>query len=273
MNTDNRYLNRYTTARRSSTALLLATRATSTRLDSVTMSWWAVAATVSSSCGPYNLDGGHIQKKINYFSIYSLVSLFSIMNSVPSEILQDVFRKCESNSDLINCSLVCKRWSCLALELLWYKPTFHVHYNGNLPAPSSWITFFTIIQATQQTTFPYASFIRRINLSPLSILIEDLHVMTLRSCKRLERLTLAGCSKLTDVGLCTLIHEIGPKLVSLDLSDVYQVTDATITEAAKSCPQLQGFNLSMSRSHHSITDTSITLLAAQCVHMKRVCKV
>ncbi|KAL9537820.1 hypothetical protein MBANPS3_011432 [Mucor bainieri] len=186
------------------------------------------------------------------------------MNAIPAELLQDILRKCESSGDLINCALVCKRWSCLALEVLWYKPAFHVSLHA-------WITFFTIIQATHQTTtFPYAAFVRRINLSPLSLLIEDLHIMALRSCKRLERLTLAGCSKLTDVGLCTLLHAIGPTLVSLDLSDVYQITDATITAAATSCPQLQGFNLSMSRVHHSITDASVTRLAAQCTHMKRI---
>lgn len=192
------------------------------------------------------------------------------MNNIPSEIIQDIFRKIESTNDLITCSHVCKRWSYLSLELLWYKPTFNIRYNNNSLPSSPWLTFFTIIQATQQTTFPYASFIRRINLSPLSILIEDLHVMTLRSCKRLERLTLAGCSKLTDIGLCTLINAIGPKLSSIDLSDVYQITDATIIEAAKSCPQLQGFNLSMNRSHHGITDSSIIRLAAQCTQLKRV---
>jgi F-box and leucine-rich repeat protein GRR1 len=192
------------------------------------------------------------------------------MNDIPLEIIQGIFRKIESTGDLITCSHVCKRWSYFSLELLWYKPTFNLCYNNNSLPSSSWITFFTIIQATQQTTFPYASFIRRINLSPLSILIEDLHVMTLRSCKQLERLTLAGCSKLTDIGLCTLINDIGHKLSSIDLSDVYQITDATIMEAAKSCPQLQGFNLSMSRSHYGITDNSITVLAEKCTQLKRV---
>ncbi|CEP16455.1 hypothetical protein [Parasitella parasitica] len=191
------------------------------------------------------------------------------MDKIPSEIIQDILRKFESTNDLKTCSLVCKRWSYLALEILWFKPSFHLRFNNSQPS-SAWITFFTIIQATQQTTFSYASFIRRINLSPLSILIEDLHVMTLRACKRLERLTLANCSKLTDVGLCTLIHDIGPSLVSIDLSDVYQITDATIIEAARTCPQLQGFNLSMSRYHHGITDTGITMLAIQCTLLRRI---
>ncbi|RCH96153.1 SCF ubiquitin ligase complex subunit, partial [Rhizopus stolonifer] len=98
----------------------------------------------------------------------------------------------------------------------------------------------------------------------------DLHVMALRYCKRLERLTLAGCSKLTDIGLCTLIDEIGTMLISIDFSDVNQITDKTIFKTASCCPNLQGINLSMSRPQTGITDSSMTALARQCVHLKRV---
>jgi F-box and leucine-rich repeat protein GRR1 len=187
-------------------------------------------------------------------------------DNIPSEIIRNILQHLTSIGDLVSCALVCKRWSYLALEILWYKPSFNIQALTS----NSWLSFFTIIQATQQTTFPYASFIRRINLSPLSALIEDLHVMALRSCTRLERLTLAGCSKVTDVGLCTLINIVGSELISIDLSDVHQVTDKTIFEAAASCPNLQGLNLNMCRPQIDVTDKSIMSLAESCSNLKRV---
>lgn len=197
---------------------------------------------------------------------YQMTNDNTSYDTMPSEIIQNILQHLASIGDLASCALVCKRWSYLALEILWYKPNF----STQALSPNSWLSFFTIIQATQQTTFPYASFVRRINLSPLSTLIEDLHVMALRSCTRLERITLTGCSRLTDIGLCSLINNVGSELISIDLSDVYQITDATIRETATSCPNLQGLNLSMSRPQTNITDKSIINLAESCLNLKRV---
>ncbi|KAG2198015.1 hypothetical protein INT47_004982 [Mucor saturninus] len=189
-----------------------------------------------------------------------------MFKSIPNEIISHILKLLTSDGDLKQCTFVCKQWSYLALELLWYKPNF--------VNPTSWLAFFTVIQSTQ-TSFPYTSFIRRINLSPLSNLVEDIHIITLTACTRLERLTLAGCSKLTDVGLCALIthqkcHGIGAELVSIDLSDVVQVTDTTVLKVAYCCPNLQGFNLGMSQEQQSITDTSVVELARQCRNLKRI---
>jgi F-box and leucine-rich repeat protein GRR1 len=189
-----------------------------------------------------------------------------MLKSIPNEIISHILKQLSSDGDLVQCTHVCKQWSYLASELLWYKPNF---VNS-----TSWLAFFTVIQSTQNS-FPYTSFIRRINLSPLSILVEDIHIITLNACTRLERLTLAGCSKLTDVGLCALInhqqdHGIGAELVSIDLSDVNQITDITVLKVAFCCPNLQGFNLGMSQEQHSITDIGVVELAKQCKNLKRV---
>lgn len=184
---------------------------------------------------------------------------------MPSEIVLHILKHLPSDGDLVQCAYVCKRWSYLALELLWYKPNF--------ARSSSWLQFFKVIQSTQQS-FPYTSFVRRINLSPLSNLIEDIQLMALSTCVRLERLTLAGCSRLTDVGLCALINGedsgIGAGLVSIDLSDVPLITNFTILKVAFCCPNLQGFNLSMSREQQLITDVGIVKLAKSCKDLKRI---
>jgi F-box and leucine-rich repeat protein GRR1 len=189
------------------------------------------------------------------------------MKNIPSEIILQILKHVKETSepDLAQCIYVCRRWSYLALELLWCKP--------NLMHSTSWLAFFTIIQSTHQS-YPYTSFIRRINLSPLSTLIEDIHIITLNACVRLERLTLAGCSKITDVGLCALInqqeHGIGTELVSIDLSDVNQISDTTILKIAAYCPNLQGLNLCMSQEQQLITDIGIIQLSRRCICLKRV---
>lgn len=201
------------------------------------------------------------------------------MKNIPSEIILHILKQVqiESEKDLLTCVFVCKRWSYLALELLWHKPNFKT-------STSSWLAFFTVIQSNNHysTTYPYTSYIKRINLTPLSKQVQDIHIITLNACQRLERLTLASCSKLTDVGLCALINNsqiqqqdqehggIGHELISIDLSDVHQVTDLAILKIAACCPNLQGLNLSMNQENQLVTDTSITELAKNCKNLKRV---
>jgi F-box and leucine-rich repeat protein GRR1 len=172
-------------------------------------------------------------------------------NNIPSEIILHILKQLTSDADLVQCAYVCKRWTYLSLELLWYKPNF--------TKSKSWLTFFKVIQSTQ-TSFPYTSFIRRINLTPLSSSIEDIHIITLNDCIR-----------------CALINRredngIGASLISIDLSDVYQITNNTIIKVASCCPNLQGFNLSMSQEQQLITDIGITQLAKKCKDLKRVNK-
>jgi F-box and leucine-rich repeat protein GRR1 len=180
-------------------------------------------------------------------------------NTIPSEIVLHILKQLP-NDDLVQCIVVCKRWSYLSCELLWYKPI--------LARSKNWIAFFQVIQSTH-TSFPYTCFIRRINLAPLSSLVENSHVLTLNVCVRLERLTLAGCSQLTDAGLCGLINKDN-NLISIDLSDVHHITDTTLIKVALCCPHLQGFNLSMSQEQVHITDIGVVALATQCKDLKRV---
>ncbi|RCH84827.1 SCF ubiquitin ligase complex subunit [Rhizopus azygosporus] len=153
------------------------------------------------------------------------------MRLIPTEIVVHILKELDDEKDLIECTHVCRQWSYHALEQLW------------------------------------------INLAPLASLVNDTHIASLANCQRLERLTLANCFHITDVGLCNLIDVrtgIGPELVSIDLTDVLNVTDKTILKIAICCPRLQGLNLSMSRPHFDITDVGIVALAQQCPELKRI---
>ncbi|KAG1049172.1 hypothetical protein G6F46_009637 [Rhizopus delemar] len=186
------------------------------------------------------------------------------MRLIPTEIVLHILKALDNEEDLVQCIYVCKQWSYHALEQLWYRP--------NITRSPRCLSFFTTLQLTHHT-FPYTTFIRRINLAPLASLVNDSHITKLAKCQRLERLTLANCFYLTDVGLCSLIDVktgIGPELISLDLTDVLNVTDKTLLKVAICCPRLQGLNLSMSRPHFDITDVGVVALAQQCPELKRI---
>lgn len=120
-------------------------------------------------------------------------------------------------------------------------------------------------------TFPYASFIRRLNFCNVADALTDFTFFRLRTCDRLERLTLQGCSKLSDSVLAAVLGDGNMKeLVALDLTNVKHVTDRTIIALARGCPRLQGLNLSGCRN---VTDEGITAIAKNCRLLRRVCAV
>ncbi|KAI8096161.1 uncharacterized protein BX664DRAFT_290886 [Halteromyces radiatus] len=187
---------------------------------------------------------------------------------IPSELIQHILRFIVQPTDLFQCGLTCKSWSYHALELLWYKPYF--------ARPSHWILFCDILNKQSSSwTFPYTSFIRRINLSSLSTQVKDEQLETLKLCGRLERVTLVGCTSLTDVGLVGLLsQDAGSQIMAIDLSDITNITDKTIIKIAESCPKLQGLNFSMCKDDHhrcvGVTDLGITTLAEHCRHLRRI---
>ncbi|KAI8340186.1 hypothetical protein BC941DRAFT_338516, partial [Chlamydoabsidia padenii] len=187
---------------------------------------------------------------------------------IPSELIQNIFGFVGRPIDLLQCALTCKSWSYHALDLLWYKPYF-AH-------PSSWDAFCQVLGASPSSwAFPYTSFIRRINLSSLSTQVTDSQLVQFKLCDRLERVTLLGCSSLTDQGLVGLLSlKVGKHLTSMDLSDITNVTDTTILKIADTCPQLQGLNLSMCKDDRErctgVTDEGIINLAIKCRHLRRI---
>jgi F-box and leucine-rich repeat protein GRR1 len=186
----------------------------------------------------------------------------SCAERIPSEIVLHILKQLDNQNDLVNCVPVCKLWGYHALELLWYKPA--------LNQPLNWIAFCASLQSRYHS-LPYNSFIRRINLTPLSTHVEDYQIACLAKCQRFERITLAGCTSLTDKGLCSLMSQGAcHDLLSLDLSDVFDITNVTLYKVAESCPKLQGLNLNMTRQTCRITDSGVAQLAMHCKELKRV---
>jgi F-box and leucine-rich repeat protein GRR1 len=114
--------------------------------------------------------------------------------------------------------------------------------------------------------FRYATFVRRLNFMPFSSDMTDPLASRIADCTRLERLTLVGCSALTDESLEHILSRM-PNLVALDLTSVTLVTDKSITALARTASRLQGINLGGCKL---VTDEGVGQLANNCTLLRRV---
>jgi F-box and leucine-rich repeat protein GRR1 len=184
-------------------------------------------------------------------------STLSLANSIPPEVLIHIFRLIPLLKDLYACLLVSRTWCACAVELLWHKPVA-------TKASSLWKLLSAF--GRDDLTFRYASFVRRLNFMSFGSDINDLMISRIADCTRLERLTLVGCSNLTDESLEVILSKM-PNLVALDLTGVSSVTDRSITALARTASRLQGINLGGCKL---VTDEGIGQLATHCTLLRRV---
>ncbi|KAG8846161.1 SCF ubiquitin ligase complex subunit [Tulasnella sp. 330] len=178
-------------------------------------------------------------------------------NYLPHEILIHIFRQVTSSRDLYTILLVSRAWCQCSVELLWHKPQFNKL--GSI---------FKMIHVLgkKDAVFEYATFIRRLNFTLLGHDLSDQYFVRLAACVRLERLTLFGCSALSDDYLHCVLR-CCPNLVALDLTGVVGVTDLSICGLAASSPRLQGINLGGCKQ---VTDAGIVALAEGCRNLRRI---
>ncbi|KAG8802032.1 SCF ubiquitin ligase complex subunit, partial [Serendipita sp. 399] len=229
--------------------------------------------------------------------------LASPISALPPEMLIHIFRQLADTAHLYKCLFVSSLWCQCAVELLWLKPhltkkkTFLAFLSmispGFDPEPSEtteksafnsteavinghWQSLQSIEQARSpspaqeegaklEPLFPYARFVRRLNLSGVADDVKDAHFRCLAACHRLERLTLNGCVHLTDKSLVVLSAMVN--LIALDLTGVVDVTDLTLVAVATSSSKLQGVNLEGCKK---ITDVGVIALADNCRLLRRI---
>ncbi|ORX55011.1 RNI-like protein [Hesseltinella vesiculosa] len=187
--------------------------------------------------------------------------------SIPSELISYILQFLTHPHDMLQSALTCRAWTFNALEALWWKPQFR--------STAHWLAFCQILGEPRAWSYPYSTFVRRINVSSLSTNVNDHQLMLLNQCDRIERITLIGCTSLTDTGLLGLLsNKVGHYVTSVDLSDITTITNATIFKIAATCPNLQGLNLSMCREDQQrctgVTDQSICRLAEACPQLRRI---
>lgn len=176
---------------------------------------------------------------------------------LPAELMIAIFSKLSSPGDLKNCMLVSREWARNSVGLLWHRPQ-----------TNKWGSLHSVVQSVRKVDsfFDYYNLIKRLNLSALANEVSDGTLQPLSGCKRVERLTLTNCSKLTDLSLAQMI-EGNRSLLALDVTGLESITDRTMLTVANNCLRLQGLNITNCKK---LTDESLEAVARICRHVKRV---
>lgn len=181
----------------------------------------------------------------------------SPINRLPAEVMIAIFQKLPKSNDLLNCMLVSRDWARNSVGLLWHRPT-----------TGSWDSLHSVVQTLRntQTTFDYDHLVKRLNLSSLGPQASDGTLLPFQTCKRIERLTLTNCSKLTDTSVARLING-NRSLAALDITGIHSMTDATMAMVAQNCFRLQGLNITNCKH---ISNEILEKVAEQCRYLKRL---
>jgi len=172
-------------------------------------------------------------------------------------ILVNILKRLSSPGDIHNALLVSRSWCECSVELLWYRPS--------IPDVNTLIKIMQVL-SREEPTFAYAQFIRRLNFTSVGSDMSDSIFNQLTPCTRLERLTLVGCSKLSDDVIARTVPCF-PNLIVIDLSGVENVTDRTVFALADRCRKLQGVSLLDCRR---VTSSSVCALADECPTLRRI---
>lgn len=184
----------------------------------------------------------------------------SPISRLPPELLIGVFTKLSSSMDLRSCMMVSKTWSRNSVDLLWHRPLCN-----------TWDNLQSVTKSIQKADgyYSYNALVKRLNLSNLNEQINDGTVKPFIMCNRIERLTLTGCIKLTDGGVCSLVDG-SRSLLALDITGLDSITDHTLKAVSENCGRLQGLNIT---DCSKVTDGSLVAVAENCHFLKRVRRV
>lgn len=185
----------------------------------------------------------------------------SLAATIPYEIILNIFRFLEPfGADALNCLFVCKSWCKCAVENVWFRPSIK-----NMDTFVNFASTVASLNRKSPTMFPYAKFVRRLNLLNVAKDLSSQHFALLAGCTSIERLTMGGAINVTDSVVESVIPKF-KKLLALDISQV-DLRDGGLGAIAQSCLLLQGLNV----SHCSqITDESLMIVAENCHNLRRV---
>ncbi|KAF2455744.1 hypothetical protein BDY21DRAFT_372897 [Lineolata rhizophorae] len=176
---------------------------------------------------------------------------------LPAELMIAIFSKLSSPTDLRSCMLVSRDWARNSVGLLWHRPQ-----------TNNWPAIHNVANAIRrkQRYFDYPGLVKRLNMSSLGNQISDGTLLQFSDCKRVERLTLTNCNKLSDLSLTQMIT--GNRfLLALDVTGLESITDKTMLAVADNCPRLQGLNVTNCKK---VSDDSLEAVAKNCRHVKRL---
>ena len=184
----------------------------------------------------------------------------SLMN-LPNELFIQIYLYLTSSpSSLFNLAMTSHRCAMTALPILYSRPPLQC-----ISQVDQWINTIT----TRQGYFNYANWVRRINfgLEGLKSSITDAECTAVGWCPKLEKISLSGCTFVTDEGV-KKIAEGCLNLVGVDLSDNTLITNASLRHLSNSLgSRLITLNLSGCRQ---IKDDGIKEIAESCTYLRRL---
>lgn len=177
---------------------------------------------------------------------------------LPTEILVQIFHYLE-RKDLYNLLSVCREFAELIIEILWFRP--------NMQSDTSFKKIKSVMELPRGSTYwDYRSFIKRLNLSFMTKLVDDELLLLFSGCPKLERLTLVNCTKLSHFPITTVLQNCG-RLQSIDLTGVSDIHDDIIIALAENCPRLQGL---YAPGCGLVSENVIIKLLSSCPMLKRI---
>lgn len=194
----------------------------------------------------------------NEHDIQNLNYTNSPLLNLPTEVLLQIFHHLE-RKDLYSLLTVCREFADLIIEILWFRP--------NMQNDGSFKKIKAIMELNRNAThWDYRTFIKRLNLSFMTKLVDDNLLSLFIGCPKLERLTLVNCTKLTHKPITDVLQNCG-KLQSIDLTGVNDIHDDIIYALAKNCTRLQGL---YAPGCGSVSESAILKLLGSCPMLKRV---
>lgn len=178
--------------------------------------------------------------------------------NLPTEVLLQIFHHLDRR-DLYLLLSVCHEFADLIIEILWFRP--------NMQNDGSFKKIRAIMQQRPDSThWTYRRFIKRLNLSFMTKLVDDELLALFVGCPKLERLTLVNCTKLTHGPITAVLHQC-ERLQSIDLTGVQDIHDDIIYLLAKNCTRLQGL---YAPGCGKVSEEAILTLLKSCPMLKRI---
>lgn len=199
-----------------------------------------------------------VARRNSFKNIRNINYTNSPLLKLPTEVLLQIFHHLE-RKDLYSLLTVCREFADLIIEILWFRP--------NMQNDGSFKKIKSIMELPQSSThWDYRSFIKRLNLSFMTKLVDDDLLSLFIGCPKLERLTLVNCTKLTHIPITSTLQNC-EKLQSIDLTGVQDIHDDIIYALAKNCSRLQGL---YAPGCGSVSEDAILTLLTSCKMLKRV---
>lgn len=203
-----------------------------------------------------------IARRESFRETQDQIQQFNYSNSpvlkLPSEVLLQIFHYLE-RKDLFALLTVCREFANLIIEILWFRP--------NMQNDVAFKKIRSIMELPKHSThWDYRSFIKRLNLSFMTKLVDDSLLLLFIGCPKLERLTLVNCTKLSHVPITSVLENC-EKLQSIDLTGVQDIHDDIIYALSRNCTRLQGL---YAPGCGSVSEDAILTLLRSCSMLKRV---